>query len=177
MTNNLNLSPDGELAFSLAALRALDYQGTAVNAQHLVPGVFFSIDTESDNTVHVDSRPGALMTFRLDVDKPGRWLALNMRVGAANFSGYKIIGFAAKLDAPRTTTFRVCLRSGTESGHTDVFFKKTMVAYPKTALHLDVLDLEETPEILTKAPWREIVFFLRCEPSEINLRDFRLIVI
>ena len=75
------------------------------------------------------------------------------------------------------TTFRVCLRSGGESGHRDVFFKKTVVSYPRTALHLDVLDLDETPEIPATAVWREIVIFFQRETSEINLRDFRLMMI
>jgi hypothetical protein len=177
MANNLDLAPDGQMAFSLASLRALDYSGPAVSGQHLVPGIFFSLDPESTNAVTVESHPGELMKFRLVVDRPGRWLTLNMSVGSADLSGCKIIGFACKLDSPTTTTFRVCMRSGGDGGHKDVFFKKSVVSYPKTALHLDVLELEDTPEISPKAPWREIVIFFQREPSEINLRDFRLIVI
>lgn len=177
MANNLDLAPDGQMAFSLASLRALDYTGPAMNGQHLVPGIFFSLDPESTNTVAVESRPGELMKFRLGVDRPGRWLTLNMSVGTADLSGCKIVGFACKLDSPTTTTFRVCLRSGGDGGHRDVFFKKSVVSYPKTALHLDVLDLDETPEVPAKAAWREIVIFFQRETSEINLRDFRLIVI
>lgn len=177
MANNLDLAPDGQMAFSLASLRALDYNGPAINGQHLVPGIFFSLDPESTNTVTVESRPGELMKFRLAVDRPGRWLTLNMSVGTADLSGCKIVGFACKLDSPTTTTFRACLRSGAEGGHKDVYFKKSVVSYPKTALHLDVLDLDDTPEISAKAPWREIVIFFQRETSDINLRDFRLIVI
>ena len=123
------------------------------------------------------SRPGELLSFRLGVDTPGRWLSLNMSAGSADFSGCKILGFACKLDAPATTTFRVCLRSGGEEGHRDAFFPKTVVAYPKTALHLDVIEIEENPDIRTKAPWRELVMFFPRETAEIHLRDFRLIVI
>jgi hypothetical protein len=177
MANNLDLSPDGQMAFSMAALRGLEFAGPAVTGQHLVPGVFFSIDPESTNTVSVESRPGELMTFKLGVDKPGRWLTLNMGVGAADLSACKIVGFACKLDAPVTTSFRVCLRSGGEGGHKDVFFPKTVVAYPKTALHLDVMEIESNADIRVQAPWRELVIFFPRESCEINLRDFRLIII
>jgi hypothetical protein len=177
MANNLDLSPDGQIAFSLASLRELEYGGPVESSQHLVPGIFFSLDPESTNAVTVESHPGELMTFRLAVDRPGRWLTLNMSVGSVDFTGCKIIGFACKLDSSTTTTFRVCLRSGRDGGHNDVFFKKSVVSYPKTALHLDVLELDDTPEISARAPWREIVIFFQREPSEINLRDFRLIVI
>lgn len=177
MANNLDLSPDGHMAFSLQMLRGLDYAGPAVNGHHLVPGVFFSLDPEAANTVDVTSVPGELLRFRLGVDKPGRWLTLNMTAGAADLSACKIVGFACNLDAPVTTTFRVCLRSGGEGGHKDVFFQKTVVAYPKTALHLDVLEIDSNPDIRVKAPWREIVIFFPRESAEINLRDFRLIMI
>jgi hypothetical protein len=177
MANNLDISPDGQMAFSLAALRGLDYSGPAVNGQHLVPGIFFSLDPDAVNTVEVESRPGELMKFKLRVETPGRWLTLNMGVGSADFSDCKIVGFACKLDAPVTATFRVCLRSGGEDGHRDVFFPKTVVAYPRTALHLDVIEIESNTDIRVKAPWRELVIFFEREGGEINLRDFRLIVI
>lgn len=177
MANNLDVSPDGQMAFALTALRGLDYAGPAANGQHLVPGIFFSLDPESNNTVDVTSRPGEMMSFRLGIDQPGRWLSLNMSAGSADFSACKIVGFACKLDAPVTTTFRVCLRSGGEGGHVDAFFPKTVVAYPKTALHLDVMEIEENPDIRVKAPWRELVMFFPREATEINMRDFRLIVI
>lgn len=177
MANNLDLSPDGQLAFSLTSLRGWDYAGPVVNGQHLVPGIFFSLDPEADNTVDVESRVGDLMSFRLGADRPGRWLTLNMGVGSADLSGCKIVGFACKLDAPATTTFRVCFRSGNEGGHRDVFFPKSVVAYPKTALHLDVLEIEANTDIALQAPWREMVIFFARETTKINLRDFRLFVI
>lgn len=177
MANNLDLSPDGQLAFSLAALRGLDFSGPAANGSHLVPGIFFSLDPEAANTVQVASHPGELLRVALGVERPGRWLTLNMGIGGADLSDCKIVGFACKSDAPVTTTCRVSIRSGAEGGHRDVFFAKTVVSYPTTSLHLDVLELEANPDIPARAPWRELVIFFEIAPVEINLRDFRLIVI
>ena len=177
MANNLDLSPDGQLAYSLTALRGLDFTGPAENGRHIVPGIFFSLDPQSANRVDIASHPGELMTMRLGVDRPGRWLTLNMGVGGADFSACKIIGFAARTDAPVTTTCKVCIRSGVEGGHRDVFFPKALVCYPKTALHLDVMELEANPDIPPRAPWRELVIFFEIASVEINFRDFRLIVI
>lgn len=177
MANNLDLSPDGQLAYSLTALRGLDFTGQAENRRHVVPGVSFSLDPDSTNRVDVESRPGELMTMRLGVVQPGRWLTLNMGLGGADYSACKIVGFAARVDAPVTTTCKVCVRSGVEGGHRDVFFPKAMVCYPTTSLHLDVLELEANPDIPPRAPWRELVIFFEIASIEINLRDFRLIVI
>ena len=154
-----------------------EYSGPVQSEQRLVPGIFFSSDPEVSNTIHVESRPGELMTFRFDVDQPGRWLSLSMAVGSADFSGCKIAGFACKLDAPATSIFRACLRSGEEGGPRDVFFPKSVVAYPKTALHLDVLEFDTHPNIRLQAPWREFVIFFPVESAEINLRDLRFFVI
>ena len=177
MPNNIDLSPDGQLAFSLAGLRGLDFAGPAGNGWHLVPGIFFSLDPEAGNTVEVASLPGELMTIRLGVDRPGRWLSLNLGIGGADLSGCKIVGFACKSDAPVTATCRVSLRSGTADGHRDAFFPKTVVSYPRTSLHLDVLELEGNPDIPARAPWRELVIFFEIATAEIALRDFRFIAI
>lgn len=177
MPNNLDLSADGQLAFSLAALRGLDFAGPAENGQHLVPGIFFSLDPEAGNTVQIASRPGELMTIRLGVDRPGRWLTLNLGIGGADLSGCKIVGFACKSDAPLTSTCRVSVRSGTADGYRDAFFPKTVVSYPKTSLHLDVMELEVNPDIPPRAPWRELVVFFEIATAEIALRDFRFIAI
>ncbi len=175
--NNLALSPDSQLAFALATLRGLELSCRALNGQHIVPGIFFSLDPEAENAVHIDSRLGEMMAITMEVERPGRWLTLNMGIGNADFSGCKIVGFACKLDAPQTTTFQVCIRSGTQTGHSDVYFPKTVVAFPKTSLHLDVIELEQHAHIPAEAPWRELVIFFQREPAEIVLRDFRLIVI
>ena len=177
MANNLDLSPDGQLAFSLGALRGLDYVGPAANGQQLVPGICFSLDPEATNTVDVTSKPGEMMTFRLGVDRPGRWLTLNFGIGTADLSRCNIVGFACKSDAKITTTSRACIRSGVDGGHRDVFFPKTIVSYPKTSLHLDVLELDSNPEIGARVPWRELVVFFEIVNVEITLHDFRFFAI
>jgi hypothetical protein len=177
MANDPILSPDGPLTITLANLRGLNYVGPAASGQNIVPGVFFSLDPETDNTVQVTSRSGELMDIRMEVARPGRWLALNLVVGGADLAGRKIVGFACTSDAREPTTFRVCLRSGTEGGHRDLFFPKTVMTDATTSLHLDVLELGSHPNIPVKAPWRDLVIFFQCKSAEIALRDFRLIVI
>ena len=170
-------SPDSDLAATLAMLRGLDHSGSVAGGQHLVPGVFFSLDPAAAVTVDVQSRPGELMTFRLQVDRPGNWMTLNMGVGGASFAGCKVVGFACRLEATEATTFNVCLRSGDAAGHRDVYFPKTVVAGQDTSIHLDVIEIGTNPGILPEAGWRELMFFFPGESCEITLRDLRLIVI
>ena len=176
MANALDLTPDSHLAGTLAALRGLTYAGPAADTQHLVPGVFFSLDPEGRTTVQVDSRPGSLLTMRFHVERPGRWLSLNLGVGAADFAGCRVISFACKSDAREVTSFRVCLRSGHAGGYRDVFFPKAVLCSPDTSVHMDVLELSAS-DIPTQALWRELVIFFERETLEATLHDFRLTVI
>lgn len=177
MDDNLVISADGEIAFVLKALRALDFSGALTQGQHLVPGAFFSVDPESDNQVEVESRPGQMLTARSIVDKPGRWLSLNLGLGPADLSDCGIIGVALKTDAPGTTSCRICLRSGGPEGMRDVFFPKTLISFPKTALHLDVLQLDRHSELPRRADWRELIFFFEVVSQEISLRDARVFIL
>lgn len=177
MEHNLVLSPDGEVSFALKTLRELAWSGPLAGGQHLVPGVFFSIDPESDNQVEVESHPGQMLTARSLVERPGRWLSLNLGLGPADLTGCAIVGLALQTDAPVTVTFRPCLRSGTAEGVRDCFFGKTVVAYPRTALHLDVLQLDRHPEVPRQADWRELIFFLEVASQELSIRDCRVFIL
>ena len=171
------MTPDAHLAATLNALRGLTFDGTAADTQHLVPGVFFSADPQGQVTVQASSRPGMLLNFRVQVDRPGRWLSLNMGVGSADLTDARIVSFACKADARATTAFRVCLRSGTEGGFRDVLFAKPVICGPDTAVHMDVLSLATTPEVPRQAPWRELVIFLDRDPQDVTLHDFRLTIL
>jgi hypothetical protein len=178
VSNNLRLGPDGQLSHALNVLRGLEFAGPLETRQQIAPGIFFSLDPESSNAVEVISTPGQLMEISLIVEEPGRWLTLNMGLGAADLSACKIVGFACRTVAAVTTTCRVCIRSGIEGGgHKDVVFPKTLVAYPANSLHLDVLDLEANKDIPARAPWREIVIFFDIASTTITIEDFRLIMV
>jgi len=177
MEHNLVVSPDGEVGFALRSLRELDWSGLLAPGQHLVPGVFFSTDPEATNQVEVESRPGQMLTARTLVDQPGRWLSLNLSLGPADLTGCGIVGLALKSDAPGTTTCRPCLRSGTAEGVRDVFFPKVVVSYPKTSLHLDVLELDRHPEVPRRADWRELIFFFEVVSQEFSFRDCRVFIL
>jgi hypothetical protein len=177
MDNNLSFTPDGQLAFSLQALRGLTQAGRLGHNQHIVPGIFFSVDPDSSNHVEIDSQPGDLMRLRLVVGTPGRWLSLNLDAGRADLTDCGLVGFVLRSSAPVTATCRVCLRSGTEAGVSDAYFAKTVVSFPKTALHLDVLELDQHPQIPRKANWRELIFLFEVTSQEIHLQDLRFFVI
>ncbi len=170
-------APEAQLLQSLSALRALNFVGPAVGSQHLVPGIFFSIDPEARDSVEVACGQGALLSIRLAVEGKGRWLSLNLGLGPVDLSQRQVIGFACKTDANGPVSFRVSVRSGIEGGFRDAFFPKTVRADTETSVHLDVMEMQDHPNIPVVAPWRELVVFFERQNAEIVLRDFRLIII
>lgn len=177
MTTQLYLPPDGPMIFTLAALRALEFGGPAVNGQHLVPGVFFAFDAPGADVLRVDSRPGSLIGLRIGDHAPGRWLTLHVVMGAANFTDCKIVGFACRMRAEAQATVRVCVRSGGEAGHSDVQIGGPIITGPQGSVHLEVFNLDDNPTMPLVASWRELVMFFQTDTPAITLEDFRLIVI
>ncbi|MBI1171864.1 hypothetical protein GC209_10710 [bacterium] len=175
--NNLDVSADAQANFSLGTLRAHTTSGKVISGKHIVPGVFFSIDSKSSDSVDIDSKPGDMMSIRVTSSGTGRWLTLHLSLGAVDFSETSVVGFMLRSQSDSTSTLRACVRSGIEGGHVDALFAKTIVSFPKSAVHLDMLELELNPDVPTKARWRELVFFLRRENAEILIKDLRVFVI
>lgn len=178
MTHSLDLGPEAGVNSTLAALRQLDRPAAPlVPGEHLVPGVFMDLDPEARIKAEVESRPGTLLSARFTVQGEARWLALHVQLGDIDLSDRMILGLACRSTAPESTTFRLCLRNGTAEGFSDIFFRKTAIAYAEPSLHLDALMIEAHPDLNMASPWRELVLFFRPETGVIELQDMRLFMI
>lgn len=178
MTHSLDLGPESGVNTTLATLRALDRPAARLApGDPLVPGVFMDFDPEARITAEVESRPGRLFSARFTVTGPARWMALHIKLGDIDLSDRMLLGLACRSAAPESTTFRPCMRNGAAGGFTDLFFRKTAIAYAEPSLHLDALMIEEHPDLAIAAPWRELVLFFRPETGAIDLQDLRLFTI
>jgi len=88
-----------------------------------------------------------------------------------------LLGLACRSTAPESITFRPCLRNSTADGFSDIFFRKTAIAYAEPSLHLDALMTDSHPELKVAASWRELVLFFRPESGAIELQNLRLFMI
>lgn len=179
MTHSLDLGPEAGVNSTLATLRLLDRPAAPLaSGAHLVPGVFMDFDPEARIEAEVESRPGSLFSARFTVEGEARWMALHIRLDADfDLSGRMMLGLACRSTAPESTTFRPCLRTGAAEGFTDIFFRKTAIAYAEPSLHLDALLTEAHPDLARTAPWRELILFFRPETGAIDLQDLRLFTI
>lgn len=178
MTDNLDLGPDAQANHALAVLRGLDFEGDLQASQPLVPGIFFTWDSDSDLRVTGRSQPGRLLDASFTVARPGPWLSLHVSLGPVDLTRAQTIGFICKSSSAYATTFQPCLRSGrAEGGFTDNFFRKRVLTHGQTSLHLDALLLEADPDVPRTAAWRELLLFFRPETSRIDLQDLRLFIV
>lgn len=178
MTHSLDLGPEAGVNSTLATLRHLDRPAAPlVPGEPLVPGVFMDVDPDARIESEVESRPGSLLSARFSVEGPARWLALHVELGDIDLSDCMLLGLACRSTAPDSTTFRPCLRNGTADGFSDIFFRKTAIAYAEPSLHLDALMIEAHPDLNVSSPWRELVLFFRPETGAIELQDLRLFMI
>jgi hypothetical protein len=175
MTDSLDLGPETGINSRLAVLRELDIDDVPHSAgKSLVPGVFFVPDTESQTSLTLESRNGMILRANYEIQGTARWLGLHIDMADCSFDGKTLFGVAMRSQAPRVTTFNLCLRNGREGGFDDHFFRKTGLTFPESSLHLDALTLSETPGLWGHAPWRELILFLKPESGSIDLLDLKV---
>ena len=174
MEHNLDFGPEAQANHSLAVLRAQSLEKAVSGDERFSPGVFVSIDPESDTKVQATSRPGELVDLSFNTHRPGRWLSLNFEMGNCSLNGRDILGFMAKVQSEATMTFRVCVRSGGEGGFQDAFFGKRVISYAASSTHADLMKLEERDDVPAHAPWRELIIFLPPDVGQISLKDLAL---
>jgi hypothetical protein len=178
MPHNLNLSPDAAVNTTLATLRLLDRPAALLaNNEQLVPGISLEYDTEAELTATIESQPGLLFSAQFSVEGPARWISLHIALDDIDLAGRMIFGLVCRSKASQTTTYSPCLRSGTTDGFSDVFFRKTVIAYAEPSLHLDAIMIEDHIDLNINAPWRDLVLFFRPETGSIDLQDLRVFVI
>ena len=174
MEHNLDFGAEAQGNHTLAALRGLEHQGEVASDVRFSPGVFISSDPESDITTRVDCTLGQLLDLTCKGTRPGRWLSLNIELGAYDLTGRSVIGIMCKTRSEDTQTFRVCLRSGLQGGFQDAFFSKRVISYKEESTHADVMKLAERDDVPAQAPWRELILFLPPELRQVSLGDLAL---
>ena len=174
MEHNVDLGAEAQANHTLAILRALELDDTVNSGDRFAPGVFLSMDPESDTEARVSSRPGELLNLDLTTSRPGRWLSLNIEMGQCDLSARDLMGVMCKTRAEDTLTFRVCLRSGQEEGFQDAFFGKRVISYATPSTHADLIKLDERDDVPAQATWRELVLFFPPDLRQLTLTDLSL---
>ena len=177
MSSTLTTGPGAGANHLIDVLRAGTPSGVLRDEAEISPGLRLVVDPEAEVTGRWSSPAGRLLEIEAEVTRPGRWLALHLTLDAADLSDRGVLGFAARIGAPRTTAVRAAIRSGTQAGFVDRFFDKTIVGQPFPATHLDAVEPGLDPVTLPlHAPWREVVLFLPTTSFRLDLHDLRLFV-
>ena len=172
MADNLLLGPEAGINHSLAVLRADAFEKAAQSRVDLVPGVFLSVDPDASVSGKITSAPGNLLSLRLTPNGPTRWMSVHFQLGAADLRQVQILGVVCRSQAPKSTTFRITLRSGVAGGFVDTLFRKTVASYAEPSVHLDVLDLTRETAVPREAPWREIILMFDQAAVDVTLLNF-----
>ncbi|KFI24240.1 hypothetical protein [Paenirhodobacter enshiensis] len=178
--NNLFLGADAQARFLFQSLKAHKESGTIKGLEtQIVDGVRFSNDPEAGITGEYASDEGNLISARMHpgkVDHP-RWQALHVSLGPAPLADAMLLGVAIKSRAPQSITTRLCIRSGRDGEFIDTFLPKTMISFAEPSLHLDVLPLDQVPDLPRSAQWRDLILFFRPGDVDIDLLDARLFIL
>jgi len=177
MTENIALGPDAQINHALSVLRNGVTEGQMGNEVQLLPGVALHADPALQIGGHYTSPEGRVLEIGATTEAEGGWVALHLSLAGGDYSPYGFIGFACRISAPTPITVQPCLRSGTEDGFIDCFYNKHVLAMPEEASHLDVLPVQNYPNLPLRAPWRELIFFLPTHSFRWSLLDLRVFVV
>lgn len=176
MADNLLLGPEAQVNHLTSLLRVTPGTGVLAEGARLAPGAFLSVDPEGQLTGQFKTGAGTVLDLSYEVQKPPRWLALHLELGALPLLDKAVFGIVCKSRAPQAATFRLCLRSAVQGGFVDAFFDKHVVAYADQSTHVDLLRLGARNDVPAEAPWRDLILFFQTRSAQIHLNDLRVFI-
>lgn len=177
MTDNHFPRQDDDPNRALCKLRGDTPDGEITDTIRFHPGVFLRADPALKVGGRFRSPAGRLLELDVTTSGNGHWIGLHIAFPAQDISDFAFMGFSCRHAAPEQQMIRPCLRSGTETGFSDCFFNKHILAVPEPLNHVDALHLETSRTIPQTAPWRELILFLPQQDFRWHLHDLRLFLI
>lgn len=158
-------------------MRDAPRKGGIADTTEFLPGLNLHADPVLQVSGHWHSPAGRLLELDLRMAGRGAWVGLHVALHAPDLSGYDWLGFTYRGVAPQEVMIHPCLRTGTQTGFSDHFFDKHILATPEASNHVDALHLPTCHTIPETAPWRELVLFLPRQDFQWHLHDLRLFLI
>jgi len=162
----------------LERLRALEGEAAVILGRHIVPGVWFTADTVRGRLEGVfSSHRDALLRFRFDVSKPGRWLSLNFAVSRDPMSADQIIGVVLAVETATPVRFHLRLRTGqSDAKFIDTYFDEAHVAQPGRSTHVSLLHGRCAAPLLQPCAWRTLNVMFEPGSFDMSLLDLHVFV-
>lgn len=170
-------TPPPQVLDPLAVLRGSMIPPRPFEAGEVVPDIWWHIDPSIEALGTWESPRDRMLEVTTTLTTPGHFCALHLRV-PFNPGDYAYFGFVARTASDRALTTRVCLRTGTDTGHHDLFFPRDILSQQGQTDHIDMLAPAQIPDLPRYAPWRELILFLPSRRSLTwGLHDLRLIAL
>lgn len=144
----------------------------------LAPGVWFDADPNATkNEGSINTNGDGLLKLDFTGDAAGLWCSLNFDLGSRPFTDFSLIGVACRVQASRTTTARLVVRTFlSEGGHVDTPFPDVLVAFSDESTHTNVLWTAQQPSLIVPAKWRILILMLDPAGFDLEIRDLRFFV-
>lgn len=176
MPDNLFLGPQAAVNHALALLRAADFVRPVQPETPLVPGITFTTDPQATVQGTLTSTPGQMVTLSLDPQDNPRWISLVLDMGLIDLRAPQWLGVVCATRSPRAITFRVMLRSTSDGGPVDSYFRKTVVAYAEPNTHLDALDLSRDQTVPRAPVRRELILLFEHAQQDLTILNLSVFV-
>ena len=163
---------------ALAALRRLQSSGPLASEADIVPGLRLSFDTERGaiEAAHA-AGPGPLLRLTLAVERPGRWLTLNLSLGGGVLAEGDVIGVVADLVASAPAEIGLSIRSGRGKRFRDTAFTDRFAVGPDGGVQVALHTVVAGTPLADPASWRSLMLRLPPQSLDLEIRDMRIFVV
>ncbi len=177
MPDNLSLGAEAQVNHIIALMQKEKTKGAIHDGAQIFPDAFFGVDPEGKVKGQFETGDGCALKLSYRVIEPVRWVGLHLRAGHFSLDDKSIVGVICKSQADHAITSRLCLRSGFEGGFEDSFLPKHLVSYSEASTHIDLIQIEKSGYLSKQALWRELLFFLPCTDTDINIQELKFFIV
>lgn len=165
-------------ANTISILRTMSFSQTVENNKPLLPGVYFSWDTEEGNVdLSLESRTGELFEIWPKVTGKPRWFSLNLSLGDCTFEAGDVIGVIVEFEGAKGETFRFFTRSARGEKMTDTQFEDALKGSEDISVQTVLHTLTGSDALVQGQGFHTLILPLPLHDVTLRLRDLRVIVI
>jgi hypothetical protein len=165
-------------ASAINRLRRAALPVAAVCDSPLVPGIYFSWDTEACTVdVNLSRPPGSLLSVEARVSASPRWFSLNISLNEAGFTAGDVIGIVAELAASEAVTLPLFMRSALDNKTQDTTLSESLHCKGGRSISTVLYTVDSADPLAGPTAYHTLVIQLPNTGCTLDIRDLRVFVI
>lgn len=165
-------------AKALSELRDISINVQVENNAQIVPGIYFSWDSEAKGTrLGLMSEPGMLASVELEVPDSPRWLVLNLALGNGDISAGDVLGIVADIKGLNGNKMLLFVRTACEGAFSDTQIPDPLEGSEDPAIRVLLYTVQFGDPITKGEGYHTLVLELPKQNGTLTINNLRFFVL